>query len=160
MRDLGIIIISWNVSTLLARCLNSIFASEGAFQYHVIVVDNASTDDSVELVNSRYPQAELLTNETNVGYSAANNMGLRALGFAGRGRPRPRYILLLNPDTELPPTALCDMLRYLDERPLLGAAGPKLILPDGSLDLACRRSFPSPKCLLLAFYRSSATFPA
>ncbi len=159
MRDLGIIIISWNVSSLLARCLNSIFASEGAFQYHVIVVDNASTDDSVEMVNSRYPQAELLTNETNVGYSAANNMGLRALGFADGERIRSRYVLLLNPDTELPPTALLDMLRYLDERPLLGAAGPKLILPDGSLDLACRRSFPSPSVSFWHFIGLARRFP-
>ena len=124
MCDLGIIIVSWNVSALLERCLNSIFASEGAFQYRVVVVDNASSDDSVEMINSRYPQAELLTNETNVGYSAANNMGLRALGFTGGEGPRPRYVLLLNPDTELPPNAIFDMLRYLEERPSLGAAGP------------------------------------
>ncbi len=160
MRDLGIIIISWNVSALLARCLNSIFASEGAFQFHVTVVDNASTDDSVEMVNSRYPQAELLTNETNVGYSAANNMGLRALGFADGEGTGPRYVLLLNPDTELPPTALLDMLRYLDERPSLGAAGPKLILPDGSLDLACRRSFPSPSISFWHFIGLARRFPS
>ena len=159
MCDLGIIIVSWNVSALLERCLNSIFASEGAFQYRVVVVDNASSDDSVEMINSRYQQAELLTNETNVGYSAANNMGLRALGFTGSEWPRPRYVLLLNPDTELPPNAIFDMLRYLEERPSIGAAGPQLILPDGSLDLACRRSFPSPSVSFWHFTGLARCFP-
>ena len=66
------------------------------------------------------------------------------------GGEAPRYALLLNPDTALPPQALADMLAYMDTRPACGVAGPRLVLPNGQLDLACRRSFPSPE---ISFYR-------
>lgn len=159
MYDLGIIIVSWNVSALLDRCLRSIFASEGEFQFRVIVIDNASDDDSVGTVNNHYPKVELIKSETNLGYSVANNMGLRALGYKDGGKPESRYVLLLNPDTELPKNALVDMIRYLDDRPSLGAAGPKLVLSDGSLDLACRRSFPSPSVSFWHFTGLARLFP-
>ena len=160
MCDLGIIIVSWNVSALLERCLNSIFASEGAFQYRVVVVDNASSDDSVEMINSRYQQAELLTNETNVGYSAANNMGLRALGFTGSEWPRPRYVLLLNPDTELPPNAIFDMLRYLGGAAVDRRSGTSTNFAGWQPRPRLSPQLPIAKRFLLAFYRLSTMFPA
>ena len=159
MLDLGIIIVNWNVSALLERCLDSVFASQGALRFQVMVVDNASTDDSVERLRARRQPIRLLVNQNNLGYSAANNLALREFGWLSGCESRPRYALLLNPDTELPPTALADMVRYLDERPELGAAGPKLILPDGRLDLACRRSFPSPAVSFWHFTRLARFFP-
>ena len=143
--DLGIVIVNWNTRDLLKRCLQTVYASEGDFSYRVVVVDNASDDDSAGMIQRDFPQARLIANRENVGYPRANNIGLRALGYRGAGdiEPEaPRYALLLNPDTETPPNALCHMIQFMDSRPDVGVAGPKLVLTDGSLDLACRRGFP------------------
>ena len=147
--DLGIIIVNYNTRELLHRCLETVFASQG-LTFRVCVVDNASTDGSVALVTRAFPQVLLLENEENLGYPAANNQGLQALGFEQQGETVPRYALLLNPDTEVPPDGLAQMVAFMDDHPQVGAAGPKLVQPDGSLDLACRRSFPSPE---VSFYR-------
>src|SRR5690606_27895802 len=91
----------------------------------------------------------------NVGYSTGNNQALRRYGF-GADEPDdgasalPRFVLLLNPDTVLPPTTLDVMVRFLEQRPTVGVAGPRVRRPDGSLDRACRRSFPTPQ---VSFYR-------
>lgn len=151
MLDLGIVIVSWNTRDYLRACLQTVFASQGDFTYRVVVVDNGSSDGSPDMVRQSFPDALLIEGHGNVGYPAGNNLGLQALGYATPTETdAPRYALLLNPDTELPPRALADMLAYLDSHPDVGAAGPKLILPDGSLDLACRRSFPSPS---VSFWR-------
>ena len=155
MRDIGIVIVNWNTSALLRRCLETVYASESQFTFRVVVVDNASDDDSVDMVRRRFPGAEVIANDENVGYPRANNIGLRHLGYHGIGDiadDAPRYALLLNPDTELPADALQRMTQFMDSRSDLGAAGPKLVLMDGSLDKACRRSFPTP---LVSFYHYS-----
>lgn len=159
MLDLGIVIVSWNVSKLLKQCLSSVFAQQGNLSTHVIVVDNASQDGSTSMVQSNFPKVEVIQSENNLGYSAANNLGLKSLGFTGNTVPLCRYVLLLNPDTDLPPHALSEMVAYLAERPELGVAGPKLVLPDGSLDLACRRSFPSPSVSFWHFTGLAKLFP-
>ena len=155
MRDLGIIIVNWNTRDLLRRCLTSVFLSEGDFSYSVIVVDNASGDGSALMVEREFPQVDLIANAENVGYPRANNIGLRHLGFRGPkdvDASAPRYALLLNPDTEVPHRALLRMIQFMDSRPDIGVAGPKLVLTDGSLDKACRRGFPTP---LVSFYHYS-----
>lgn len=155
MVDLGIVILNWNTRDLLRRCLETVLASTGDFTFRVVVVDNASNDDSAAMVRREFPQVKLIASEVNGGYPYGNNLGLRALGFHGAGRvddDAPRYALLLNPDTEVPSDALCRMVVFMDANPRVGVAGPKLVLPDGSLDRACRRSFPSP---LVAFYHFS-----
>jgi len=161
MPDLGIVIVSYNTRDLLRDCLRSVYASVrrkkegGDFTYDVCVVDNASSDGSADMVAAEFPQAQIIANEKNVGYPSANNQGLEAFGFrkAPGGNLQaeiPQFALLLNPDTQLPPHALAEMLDFMAEHPDAGAAGPKLVLPDGSLDLACRRSFPTPE---VSFYR-------
>ncbi len=140
--DLSIVIVNYNTRDLLRDCLRSVLASEGSLTYEVIVVDNCSTDGSAEMVRQEFPVVQLIASPVNGGYAYANNLGFR--------EAQGRYLLLLNPDTVLPPTALGDMLRFMDEHPEAGVAGPKLVLADGSLDLACRRSFPT---LDVAFYR-------
>ena len=155
MQDIGIVIVNWNTCDCLKRCLETVFASEGDLTYCVLVVDNASQDGSMEMVCSAFPQAELIVNRANIGYPQANNIGLRHLGYHAAGNVEenaPRYALLLNPDTELPPHALYEMMRFMDSRPDVGAAGPKLVLMDGRLDKACRRSFPTPA---VSFYHYS-----
>jgi hypothetical protein len=155
MTDLGIIILNWNTCNLLRKCLQTVFASEGDITYDVVVVDNASTDGSPDMVRAEFPDVRLIESDRNGGYSYGNNLGLRALGFRGAGDvdvDAPRYALLLNPDTEVPPESLAAMTRFMDSRPDVGIAGPKLLLPDSRLDKACRRSFPTP---VVAFYHFS-----
>jgi len=162
MFDLGIVITSYNTRDLLRTCLRSVYASQGDFTFEVCVVDNASPDGSAKMVATEFPQAHLIANAENVGYPSANNQGLRTFAFTDQpanqltsqltNQPtnQPTFALLLNPDTELPPDALARMLGFMAEHPDAGIAGPKLVLLDGSLDLACRRSFPTPE---VAFYR-------
>ncbi len=150
MLDLGIVITSYNTRDLLRTCLRSVYASQGDFTFEVCVVDNASSDGSAEMVAAEFPQAHLIANAENVGYPSANNQGLRTFAFTDQPTNQPTFALLLNPDTELPPDALARMLGFMAEHPDAGIAGPKLVLLDGSLDLACRRSFPTPE---VAFYR-------
>lgn len=130
MIDLTIIIVSWNVRDLLRRCLYSI----SNVQPETIVIDNASTDGSPDMVRGEFPHVHLITNEQNRGFTAANNQGL--------ARSRGRYLLLLNPDTEVVGDALATMVCYLEDHPQAGALGPQLCYPDGSLQPS-RRRFPT-----------------
>ncbi len=153
MLDLGIVVTSYNTRDLLRTCLRSVYASQGDFTFEVCLVDDASSDGSADMVAAEFPQVRIIANVDNVGYPSANNQGLRAFGFAETPKHKPQtpnFALLLNSDTELPPDALARMLDFVAERPDAGIAGPKLMLPDGSLDLACRRSFPTPE---VSFYR-------
>lgn len=155
--DLAIVIVNYNVRDLLRNCLRTVFASQGPLSFAVVVVDNNSGDGSVEMVQREFPQVHVIANDANVGYPAANNQGLRFLGV--EADDAPRYALLLNPDTELPPNALAHFVAYLDEHADVGVVGPKLVLPDGTLDLACRRGFPSPMVSLYRFLGLSRLFP-
>jgi N-acetylglucosaminyl-diphospho-decaprenol L-rhamnosyltransferase len=149
--DLAIVILNYNTCDLLRNCLHSLQAQPPSLRVGVCVVDNASTDDSVAMLRHEFPNVHLIVNQANIGYSAGNNVGLRRFGF-GRtpAASTPRYALLLNPDTLVPPGALAAMVRFMDEHPQLGVAGPRVRRPDGSLDRACRRSFPTPQ---VSFYR-------
>lgn len=152
MTDLGIIIVNWNTSDELERCLHTIFASKGDFSYQVVLVDNASSDGSPAMVREKFPDVDVLALDENLGFPKGNNVGLRHLGYHDKdnvAEDAPRYALLLNPDTEVPADALYSMVQFMDSRPDIGIAGPKLVLPDGSLDKACRRGFPTP---LVSFY--------
>src|SRR5690349_8665649 len=155
MLDLGIVIVNWNTKELLRRCLQTVLASKGDFTFKVVLVDNASTDGSPDMVRAEFPSVEVIASQTNGGFSYGNNLGLKVLGYRGKGDvdvDAPRYALLLNPDTEVPPESLFGMVQFMDSRPDVGVAGPKLVLEDGSLDVACRRSFPTP---MVSFYRFS-----
>jgi N-acetylglucosaminyl-diphospho-decaprenol L-rhamnosyltransferase len=150
--DLSVVIVNYNTRDLLRDCLDSALESRGAISFEIAVVDNASTDGSAEMVRSKFPQLRLIASQVNGGYAYANNLGLKAAQKA-------RYYLLLNPDTLLPPSALADMVAYMDGRPDAGVAGPRLVLADGSLDLACRRGFPTPAVSLYRFSGLSRLFP-
>ncbi len=139
MIDLSIVIVSWNVRDLLRRCLNSFSATallpapEG-LRCEVFVVDNASRDGSAEMVRTEFPQVTLIQNTENVGFTRGNNQALaRATG---------RYMLLLNPDTEVVGDALATMADYMDAHPQVGVLGPQLVYPDGSIQ-SSRRRFPT-----------------
>ncbi len=160
--DLAVIIVNYNTSALLRDCLRSVFASTGGLKLAVCVVDNASSDDSVAMVRSEFPQVHVIANRDNLGYPAANNQGLRWFGFGPSGEMQdgaPRFALLLNPDTVLPPDALARMLDFMAAHPQAGVVGPKLVRLDGSLDKACRRSFPTPITSLYHLLKLDRLFP-
>jgi len=138
--DLSIIIVSWNVADLLAACLTSIGAPSG---FEIIVVDSASHDSSVSMVKERFPLVKLLAQSENVGFSRGNNIGLQAA--------QGRYLLLLNPDTEIVGSALQEMIEYLDANPGVGIVGPQTLNTDGSVQ-STRRRFPT---LATAFFEST-----
>lgn len=160
MTELGIVIVSYNTRDQLRRALETVCASEG-ISLQVVVVDNASTDDSVAMVQREFPQCHVIASATNDGFSKANNKGLRWLGFRedGVSSDAPPYALLLNPDTETPPDTLAEMVRFMDAHPDAGMSGCKLIQADGTLDLACRRSFPTPLVSLYRFSGLAKLFP-
>ena len=145
MIDLGIVIVNYNTADLLRDCLRSLYASTG-LTHQVVVVDNCSPDHSAQVVREEFPQAQLIVAPENRGYACANNLGLRT--FLTGAESQPRYLLLLNADTLLPPNALAQMAAFLDAHPQAGVAGPKLVRQDGNLDLACRRSFPDMATLI------------
>jgi GT2 family glycosyltransferase len=134
MLDLSIIIVNWNAKDLLLRCLEAVNRNLGTIQSEVIVVDNGSTDGSVEAACERFPHTRFLENQTNIGFSRANNQAIEASGG--------RYYLLLNTDTFLHTGALETMLRFMDANPDTGAAGCRLYYEDGSLQRSCT-SFPT-----------------
>lgn len=129
--DLSIIIVNWNTCDLLDACLQSVeqeLATMSA-RAEIIVIDNASTDDSVAMLRARYPHVQLIVNAGNPGFAGANNQGLQ--------RAQGRYSLLLNPDTLVQPGGLAWLLRFMDEQPQAGAAGAMLVNADGSLQPSC-----------------------
>ncbi len=145
--DISIIIVNWNVRNLLLGCLESVLAGLDAstgsedqghggtrLRGEVWVVDNASTDGSVEAVQQRFPSVHIIANRTNVGFPEGNNQALRRCVGA--------TALLLNPDTVVLPGALAALVRVLQHHPDTGAVGPTLLNPDGTVQ-SSRRRFPT-----------------
>lgn len=122
----AIVVVSYNTSALLRQCLQS--ANSAGRATEVIVVDNASHDESVAMVRREFPAVELLANETNRGFAAGTNQGIR---HALARNPNLNYVLLLNPDAFLRPGALAALVAFLDAHPRVGVAGARLFYPDG-----------------------------
>jgi len=156
--DLSVIIVNYNVRGFLENALVSI---EKALQGRlgngrqiageIIVVDNASDDGSVELVRKKFPGVRLIVEKENLGFARANNIAL--------AQSRGRYLLLINPDTIVQENTFAVLIDFFEARPDVGAAGCKILNPDGSLQLACRRSFPSPWVSFTKTTGLSALFP-
>jgi N-acetylglucosaminyl-diphospho-decaprenol L-rhamnosyltransferase len=164
--DIAIVIVNWNTRDLLHDCLTSVYANRG-IDFQVCVVDNASTDGSAEMVEREFPQVHVIRSLRNGGFAYANNLGLRAWSLGecdGSDPPRsissvPRYALLLNSDTVVPPDAMAQMTAFMETHPEAGVAGPKLVRLDGTLDLACRRGFPTPQASFYKLIGLSRLFP-
>jgi GT2 family glycosyltransferase len=131
--DLGVVIVSYNVAELLAGCLTALEGELSAADLtaEIVVVDNASTDGTVDLVESRFPDVHLEVLRDNLGFAAANNIALDS--WLAHPATAPQTILLLNPDTIVRPGSLTALLRTLEERPGAGIVGPMLVYPDGRL---------------------------
>jgi len=122
-KRLSIIILNWNTRALLRECLHSLHR-EAMTDNEIIVVDNASTDGSPQMVQDSFPQVKLLTNTHNLGFTIANNQGMKIA--------QGRYILLLNSDTLASRAALDALVQFMDNHPDVGACSPRLLRPDGT----------------------------
>lgn len=138
--DLSIVIVNWNTRDLLYHCLRSIQRAEHALRLEIMVVDNASSDGSIDMVLRNFPDVKLLQNTENLGFARANNIALvRAAG---------RYVLLLNTDTLVHGKVLQNAIAWLDEQPDVGVMGPRLLNADASIQPSCGM-FPSIRNLTL-----------
>jgi len=133
--DLTVIILNFNVRYLLESCLESVFTAIASIPSEVIVVDNASTDESVAMVQTRFPQVILLTNSENLGFAKANNQAIR--------RARGRKILILNPDTLVNKQAIVSGSEYLDRYDRVAAVGVKMTDGNGNFLKESKRGFPT-----------------
>lgn len=141
--DLSITIVSYNTCELTKQCLQSIAANQGNITSEIYVVDNNSSDGTVEMITKEFPSVNLIVNKDNKGLAAATNQGL----FPSEGR----YLLALNSDTELKPGAFETLVRFMDEHPRAGGAMPKLILPDGGDHPRVWGNKPTLKAELIAY---------
>jgi GT2 family glycosyltransferase len=141
--DLSIVIVSYNVRELLSQCLRSLFTGHSSLSTEIFVVDNASFDDSAAMVREKFPQVHLIENKENCGFAPANN---QAFPLA-----RGRYVLMLNPDTQVKPGALETLVEFMDEHPRAGACGGKLVYGDGSLQHSAF-AFPTLPQIFLDFF--------
>jgi len=148
---LSIIIVNYNTEKLLKGCLESVYANANGTSLDIWVVDNNSRDNSVSMVKSQFPGVQVLENPSNVGFSKANNMVI--------SRRRSEYILLLNPDTVVMGDAIERMVTFMNGHPEVGIAGCKVLNRDGTLQLACRRSIPTPKAAFFRLTGLSLLFP-
>ena len=139
--DVSVIIVNWNTREILRDCLASVYEQAGDVDYEVIVVDNASTDGSVEMVKSSFPQVALIENDENRGFAAANNQGI--------GISKGRYVLLLNSDTIVLGGAIARTVEFADAHPRVGVTGCRVLNRDKTLQPTCFM-FPSVLNMFLA----------
>jgi GT2 family glycosyltransferase len=132
---LSIIIVNWKSCDFLRKCLESIYLNPGNRNIEVIVVDNASFDGSKDLIQGSFPGVHFLQSDRNLGFAGANNLGYK--------NTQGKYLLFLNPDTEIVGTALQLMVSALDSNPEAGIIGAKLLNSDRSLQTSCIQRFPT-----------------
>jgi GT2 family glycosyltransferase len=134
MVDISLIIVSWNAKNMVAQCLESLERYAGNPAIEIIVVDNASSDGTVELIRNRFSHVQLIGNATNIGFARGNNKGINV--------STGKYICLINSDVQVPEGCLEKMVEHMKQHPKIGMLGPKMLLPDGSTGSSCRR-FPT-----------------
>jgi len=142
---LSVCIVNWNTRDDLAECLASLEAAMEGVEAEVIVVDNASSDGSAQMVRDR-----LIANEDNLGYARGNNQAIKAA--------TGQYVLLLNPDTIMPPDGLRELVAFAGQHPEAGAIGCRLVYPDGRVQHSCR-TFPTPDVIVWEYLGLSRLFP-
>lgn len=149
--DISVVVVSYNVKQYLEQSLDSIFKALKGFTAEVFVIDNDSGDGSSSMVKKRFPRVRLIENRENTGFARANNQALSL--SAGE------FVCLINPDTLVREDTFRVCLGYLRKHPEAGAAGCKILNPDGTLQLACRRSFPTPWIAFSKITGLSRLFP-
>jgi GT2 family glycosyltransferase len=147
----SIVIVNWKTPELLAKCIRAIGNDSGASQFAIHVVDNASCDQSLSMLAKDFPYVEVLANQDNLGFSKACNQIIP--------KTKGEYILLLNPDAFVQDDAISHLVQFMESNPRCGAVGPRVLNEDGTLQLACRRSFPSVSAALFRLTYLSKIFP-
>ena len=151
MPDLSIVIVNWNSGDLLIKCLQSIAMYVTRYSYEVLLVDNASTDNSLELINENFPELTVLVSKNNIGFSAGNNLALSQCSG--------KYVLLLNPDTVLIEDVIGKLIDFMNLNPSVGAIGPKLLNSDGTNQTSTAGSFPFLSNVVKEVFGLSKLFP-
>ena len=146
MIKLSIIVVNYNTYSLTKQTIDSVISRSYQFEYEIILVDNASSDGSIELLKNEYKSLSninIIVNNYNLGFGKANNIGYdKSIG---------EYILLLNSDTIVSEGCLTKCIEHIEQGQNIGALGCKVMLEDGTLDHACKRGFPTPKASLYYF---------
>lgn len=151
MVKLSVIIVSYNVKYYLEQCLDSVVRSSCGINTEIIVVDNNSSDGTVEYLTSRFRDVLFIANKKNVGFAIANNQGIRI--------SKGEYVVLLNPDTILGEDVLPTCINFMDSHPLAGAMGVRMLRTDGSFALESRRGIPTPFTSFCKMSGLCARFP-
>lgn len=133
-KDLSVVIVCWNAKHYIELCLESLAAAPPRRSMEVLVVDNASTDGSVEMIEAKFPWVKLIKSSENLGFAKGNNVAIRQC--------QGRYVALVNPDVIVLPGCLDALADFLDENPEVGNVGPRVFNPDMSQQSTCRR-FPT-----------------
>jgi GT2 family glycosyltransferase len=149
--DFSICIVTYQARDYLSECLQSIAENPPSVKYEILVVDNHSTDGTVEMLKSRFPGVHIIENQENKGFTVPMNQALRqSLG---------NYMLQLNPDTHVHPHAFDRLIAFMEENPDAGICGPKVLNPDGTLQKPCRRGDSRPWAVFSYFLGLSRLFP-
>ncbi|MFH0733580.1 MAG: glycosyltransferase [bacterium] len=151
MLDISIIVVNYNVKEFVLNLISSLKKALVNFEYEIIIIDNNSQDGSVELISEKYPDIKLIANKINVGFGSANNQGMEIA--------KGRFYCLINPDTIVKEDTFSKLFEFFDKTPDAGMAGCKVLNPNGTLQLACRRGFPGPWTSFTKVTGLSAFFP-
>lgn len=149
---LHIVIVNYKTPRMTVEAIESVLSSHlPERNVHLWVVDNGSNDSSTAVIRERFPNVTLIKSPRNLGFAGGNNLALRKILNVEPSRNRlDSFVLLLNSDVQVEPNAIAACLDFMDCQLRAGIVGPKVVLPDGTLDLACRRGFPTP---LNAFWK-------
>jgi GT2 family glycosyltransferase len=132
--DISVIIVGWNAKHYLELCLDSLAKAPPRRSAEIIVVDNASSDGSTEMIETRFPHVKLIRSNENLGFARGNNVGIR--------QSQGHYVALVNPDAIVFPGCLDALADFLEQNPKVGNVGPRVLNPDMTQQSTCRR-FPS-----------------
>ena len=143
--DLLIIVVNWNTKNMLLECLESIRRLSNIIEVRTLIIDNGSTDGSVELLESCYSDFYLILNSDNLGFGQANNQGIKMY-------PNYSYYLFLNSDAKVTADVILEMYQQLEKNPKLAAVGPALKLPTGELQLGSAGYGPNWKASFNTFF--------
>jgi len=144
MKKLTISIVNYNAGQYLLSCLESLEKIKDEAEFDVYIIDNCSTDGSVQDAKKKFPGFNYILNTNNLGFGKAHNLVLK--------KAKTPYVLILNPDSEVPPGTLSYMLDFMEKNPDVGVSSPRIEKADGSIDIASHRGFPTPVASFLYFF--------
>lgn len=148
--DLSIVIVNWNAKDYLVKCLESLFNQDIIGNFEIIVVDNASTDGSISAVQEKFPSVKLISNDNNLGFAKANNIGIK--------QSSGDYICLVNSDIVLLKDCIGNMIDYMNRYTKIGMLGPRILNPDMTMQPSCM-GFPTLWNIFCRFMALDTLFP-